>query len=392
MQQYLKTVGVIAVLTLFCSLQAGAYQYPADPQKATEEFLFLREQLDAQPEPAAAMLASQPASLAGQVLDLAGEIVGKTRTQREGEKSFSYLLQTLSGVTVLVQSTEELQRIRVGDDVRMLVEVPKAASNLAAFEFRGIVRIADLPAEERPQPQPSTDPAVTMATTDETPEVTPAIPEEQEASSPPSAAAAQQPYFPAPPPRPGSELGTDPGAPGQGEITVEDVVISLPASWMLQADIEIWKQWVGEHNPKLTDEQRELVVRWIIHYSRQYGLDHRLCFAVAEAESDFRPGCVSHAGAVGIMQLMPCAAEAAGVTDRWNVQENIRGGIQYFSERIHSFAGRSNYEQTCLGLAAYNAGPNAVKKYGGIPPYPETTRYVKKVTSRFYQLWKDGYP
>jgi len=81
-----------------------------------------------------------------------------------------------------------------------------------------------------------------------------------------------------------------------------------------------------------------------------------------------------------------------GVADRWNVQENIRGGIQYFAQQIQSFAGRSNYEQTCLGLAAYNAGPNAVKQYGGIPPYQETIRYVKKVTTRFYQLWKDNYP
>jgi hypothetical protein len=151
--------------------------------------------------------------------------------------------------------------------------------------------------------------------------------------------------------------------------------------------IGVWKQWVGRTNPKLTDDQLELIVRAVIYYSALYGVDHRLSFSMIKCESDFDPRCVSHAGATGLCQLMPGTARGLGV-DPWDIEQNIKGGIRYLSAQLKAYAGRSNYEQFALAMASYNAGPNAVKRAGGIPNIPETIRYVKKVADLFVQLHK----
>ncbi len=107
----------------------------------------------------------------------------------------------------------------------------------------------------------------------------------------------------------------------------------------------------------------------------KYGLPSDLLRSVAKAESDFNPNTVSRAGAVGVMQLMPGTAKLLGVTDSYDARQNIMGGAKYLKENLDRFGSVE------LALAAYNAGPNSVKKYGGIPPFNETQNYVKKVMS-----------
>lgn len=107
--------------------------------------------------------------------------------------------------------------------------------------------------------------------------------------------------------------------------------------------------------------------------SRNYGVSKSLLLAVAKQESNFDANSVSHAGAQGIMQLMPGTAKTLGVKNAFDPYENIMGGAKLLRDNIRSFG------SVPLALAAYNAGPGAVKKYGGVPPYKETQDYVKKI-------------
>ena len=107
--------------------------------------------------------------------------------------------------------------------------------------------------------------------------------------------------------------------------------------------------------------------------SRTYGVSKSLLLAVAKQESNFNTNSVSHAGAQGIMQLMPGTAKTLGVKNAFDPYENIMGGAKLLRDNIKSFG------SVPLALAAYNAGPGAVKKYGGVPPYKETQDYVKKI-------------
>jgi len=109
-------------------------------------------------------------------------------------------------------------------------------------------------------------------------------------------------------------------------------------------------------------------------YAKMYALDEKIVHAVIAAESGGNPYAVSSAGARGLMQLMPETAAEMGVTDIFDPAQNIAGGTQYLAKMLNLFDNKLE-----LALAAYNAGPNAVKEHGGIPPYPETQAYVRTV-------------
>jgi soluble lytic murein transglycosylase-like protein len=108
-----------------------------------------------------------------------------------------------------------------------------------------------------------------------------------------------------------------------------------------------------------------------------YHVDPALIEAVIENESDFDSNATSSAGARGLMQLMPQTADALGVTDSYDATQNIRGGTRY----LQSLLGR--FGKVELAVAAYNAGPEVVQKYGGVPPYEETRSYVRDVLASY---------
>ena len=108
--------------------------------------------------------------------------------------------------------------------------------------------------------------------------------------------------------------------------------------------------------------------------ARRHGLDPTLAMAVTRVESCFDPRARSVAGAQGLMQLMPATARSLGVRDAFVAAANLDGGTRYLARMLARFGG----DET-LALAAYNAGPGHVRRHGGVPPFPETVAYVRRV-------------
>jgi len=118
--------------------------------------------------------------------------------------------------------------------------------------------------------------------------------------------------------------------------------------------------------------------------SNRFGLSPSLIKAVIKAESDFDPRAVSSKGAQGLMQLMPGTADQMEVQDPFNPEENIFGGARYLSMLLRRFK-----NNTVLAVAAYNAGPEQVVTHGGVPPFPETRTFVKRVMN-YYREYNAG--
>lgn len=128
---------------------------------------------------------------------------------------------------------------------------------------------------------------------------------------------------------------------------------------------------IPAYTPLLTQEDLPRLISQIAH---RHGIPIPLAMAVVKVESDFRTDALSPKGAMGLMQLMPSTARELGVEDPFDPGENLEGGLRYLKTLLKRFDG-----DVRLALAAYNAGPGAVERWGGVPPYRETQRYVEEV-------------
>ncbi len=116
----------------------------------------------------------------------------------------------------------------------------------------------------------------------------------------------------------------------------------------------------------------------------RHGLDPDLIRAIIQIESGWIPDARSSKGAIGLMQLMPETSSNLAVSNPFDPEANIRGGTKYLSRLLERFKGN-----LVMALAAYNAGPEKVKRYKGIPPYPETRRYVRNVLKQWQKYRSD---
>ena len=165
------------------------------------------------------------------------------------------------------------------------------------------------------------------------------------------------------------------GHPALAESTVSAKKTAAPSHPIINDLARLRSAGLRSLQEQVGTNDHQKIKNSILKAAQKYDLPVNLIKGVIRAESNFQVKAVSHAGAQGLMQLMPDTARELGVNNPFNIEENIDGGSRYLRKMLDSFGGDLK-----LALAAYNAGPEAVIKYGGkVPPYRETQQYVKRV-------------
>ena len=163
-----------------------------------------------------------------------------------------------------------------------------------------------------------------------------------------------------------------------GVMHITNVPTSTKFKWLMGERKRIHVKFTEQDGKMVIAKDYDALIK---STSIRYGVPASLVKAIVKAESDFDRMAVSVKGARGLMQLMPETAKTVGVSDIDDPEDNVEGGIKYLSKLLKMFNGN-----VPLAVAAYNAGENAVIKYGSIPPYAETRNYVKKVLY-FYKIY-----
>ncbi len=286
-------------------------------------------------------LTAQFPELAGKVIEVQGTVTGITNNVTSLiHTSAGYLLQLDSGQVVPVKSELNDPDIVVGNKLHVLARVPEAGATLH---------------EITETPSGGLVPSTNGSTL--TQQFTQAIPPKV------IVAQAQQ------------------SAPQVKTPKIAVKKAPARAKAQVSEKVAIYANRIQRVNGDIERPIAEKIAQRLLEKSNKYNVDPRLVFAVMAQESRFDPRAVSPAGARGLGQLMPATARSLGVRNSFDITQNVEGTVRYLDEMLNTHGGN-----TRLALAAYNAGPGNVRRYGGIPPFRETQNYVSRITSHYAQL------
>ncbi len=274
-------------------------------------------------------------------VELRGRVTGVLRS----EVLVTVMFKLDAGETVHLLTRPEQELAAAGQGARVLARLAEAPADVLVFN---LLALAAAPREQAAA-QPSGDQASAVGAQH-------AAPLQAQGAK----AVAPQPTFVLP-----SRLPSRGGPPVPSEERI----------------LAAYAQTIAYFNPRLSEDRRVTIARYIIDFSRRIGVDARLVMAVVAAESNFNESATSRTGAMGLGQLMPATARGMGVRNAYDMRENLWAAIRLVRGHLENMDG-----DIALALACYNAGAGAVRRYGGVPPYRETRGYIRKVTRIYLQL------
>ena len=356
----------IAFLLCLCEL----------PSLATSgtKYAALRNRLEYNPALTYEKVSQKPTQFAGRLLELRGKVSGSAG----GGEDLSILLSMADGKSVFLDIPPfeaEMVRLYPSSSLRALVEVAAVPySNEPLLKVKAVVLETDIEIIEKREA------AIEKAR------------EKQRRDSERNAARA---YLNGSRGATSSRHGSPTPAtnvPATGNLAALEQFYAKYLDPSVQPLFAPYTRFIDNHNKKLGVARAGEIAASLLRVCWSTKVDPRLVVAMVIAESDFDPNSTSRTGAAGLGQLMPGTARSLGVSNPYDIAQNLEGSITYLKSRLDSFRERGmpdgtlSYEQIRLAMAAYNAGMGAVKKYGGVPPYRETQAYVKRIEKLYREL------
>ena len=337
---------------------------------STEQYLKTRSQYAFDSRLIYAVVQASPATYVNKVLELKGTVDGYVRK----ENAISFLLSTpdQNGLMLTAPAADEAV-VTSGNHqtLRVLVLVGEGATgNVVPLTVLAVAYDAPVTAREREAPVPAARPAAASRSGQV----------QRKASSTPNRSARQT-----------ASRGSSPIVPANygGHISALARRSLTPEG---QAVYPVYREYIRTRNKRLTEGELDLITVCVLHSGIKYRVDPRLVIALIIAESDFNPRVVSHKGCIGLGQLSPGEIKANKLSNPYDPYQNIDTAVSLLRLKLEKYrkyrtpTGTYTVDQIKLALAAYNAGPGAVKKYGGVPPYRETQGYIKKILKIYTEL------